>query len=386
MKLAWAVAWKDSVLRFQSRIVLVFVIALPLAMTVVTGLAFKGMEPGSLVGRVALVVEGPAPGEEVAQALSRLESWPAGEQPLPESTSPTPGAFAGARLEVVKSLTAEEARRQLADEEIHGAIIIPPGFADDFRAGRRLTFTYLTNTNQALEGSIVDLALQWFLETLRQREERPVEVVRETIGEPQRLVGFNSFSQAVAGNGVMFILLNCMTMGGVALIRERRLNTLSRMLISPMKPRTLLLGKVLGVCLIGLVQAVVVFGFGTIIGVLDGVDMLGIVLITLLLILMASALGLLISALARREETVEAVGPPVALVMTALGGGMFPVEMAPEWLQSVSFFLPTGWAMHGYHQLIWFGQGTADILPNLAVLAGFTVVFFVLGIRSLRWE
>jgi ABC-2 type transport system permease protein len=106
----------------------------------------------------------------------------------------------------------------------------------------------------------------------------------------------------------------------------------------------------------------------------------------LLLILVGCALGLLISSLARREETVEALGSPIALVMTALGGGMFPVEMAPAWLQRISFFLPTGWAMDGYHDLIWFGKGVTDILPNLAVLAAFAAVFLLIGIWRLRWE
>src|SRR5204863_6594535 len=138
-----------------------------------------------------------------------------------------------------------------------------------------------------------------------------------------------SFSQAVLGNGVMFILLNCLTAAGITIVRERRQNTLARLLISPISRWTLLSGKLLGVFFIGVAQALVVFGFGAAIGVLDGAttadtikNVVGVTLVTLLLIVVACAIGLTVSALARREETAESLGIPIAVALTAMGGGM----------------------------------------------------------------
>ncbi len=48
--------------------------------------------------------------------------------------------------------------------------------------------------------------------------------------------------------------------------------------------------------------------------------------------------------------------------------------------------LPTTWTMNGLTDLITRGATTIDILPNVGVLMGFTVVFFVIGIRRLRFE
>ena len=42
--------------------------------------------------------------------------------------------------------------------------------------------------------------------------------------------------------------------------------------------------------------------------------------------------------------------------------------------------------MDAYHKLMWDGRDWTSVLPNVGVLAGFAVLFFVLGIRSLRWD
>jgi ABC-2 type transport system permease protein len=115
-------------------------------------------------------------------------------------------------------------------------------------------------------------------------------------------------------------------------------------------------------------------------------------LVTLVFILVGCALGLMIAALAPSEEAVQVIGSPVALILTTLGGGMFPLELGPDWLKTVARLLPTGWAMFAYHTLMWQGSAQTalatlvSVLPNLLVLAGFAAVFLVIGILSLRWE
>lgn len=204
-------------------------------------------------------------------------------------------------------------------------------------------------------------------------------------GAGQPVPGFNAFSQAVAGNGVMFILINCVMTGGMGLAREKRQSTLDRLMVSPMSKSTLIFGKLLGVCLVGAIQAVVIFGVGLLAGA-DLGDPAGVALVTLVFIVMGASLGLMVAALARREENVQMVGVPVCMVMTALGGGLFPFGMTPEWMQSVAMLMPTGWAMQAYYKLMWEGMGLDAVLPNLLMLAGFAAIFLMIGIRRLRWE
>ena len=69
-------------------------------------------------------------------------------------------------------------------------------------------------------------------------------------------------------------------------------------------------------------------GFGLAIGVPLG-NFAGVVLVTLVFILVGLAVGLTVPTLARHEDSVQMIGGPVSMFMTALGGGLFPTELAP---------------------------------------------------------
>jgi ABC-type multidrug transport system permease subunit len=361
-RLALLIGWKDCLVRFQSRVTLIFVVVLPLAMTIVSGLAFQGFEAKGVEAKVALV------GSEAA------ELW----QPPP------------AHIIVERDLSDADARKAVEAKEIDGAIIVGP------RGPITATAELVVHANKTPQRAIIEVAYSQLVEVLghgRSGANVKVEPQQTTVGKEDVAPGFDSFSQAVTGNGVMFILLNCITAAGISVVRERRQNTLARLLISPVSRTTLLLGKMLGVFFVGVAQALVIFGFGAAMGVLDGdtagettKNIVGVSLVTLLLIVVACGMGLTVSTMARREETAESLGVPIAIVLTAMGGGMFPVERGPEWMQFVAKLLPTGWAMDAYHQLLWFKGGLSSIGLHLLVLAGFAVAFFALGTRRLRWE
>ena len=355
------VARKDLLVQFQSPVLLVFLVVMPLGMIFLTGMAFKANEARPLKAQVAVVVPGdPAGAEQRAREL----------QQAPDAA----GLKGDLKFEADDSLTEEAAQAKLQSGELNGVLFFP----DSGSGPPHL----LVGPNQTVDRFAVINAVEGRVAAVE--GQRPRHAVMVSAAPPAG-PGFQAFGQAVAGNGVMFILLNCIMSGALGLIRERRLHTLDRLLIAPLSRGTILWGKILGVYLLGVLQALVIFGFGLIVGVKMG-DLLGVVLVTLAFILVGCSLGLMISALARREENVQMLGGPIGLVMAALGGGMFPLDMAPAWMRWVALALPTGWAMNAYHALMFDGASVAAVLPNVVVLAGFAAVFFVFGVRSLRWE
>jgi ABC-type multidrug transport system permease subunit len=383
-RIAWLIGWKDCLVRFQSRAVLAFVVALPLAMTAVTGLAFKGFEPQTVRLDVAVVQEDETLPPAAVAALQRFQQM-GHESPEPGDQPPKDD---GTKVIAHKDLTAKDAEDQVKDRKLHGAIIFPKGFAENFgpaqKKGETPAVKFVLHSDRTLERAMLQVAFDRLMVDLQTGGQAgAVKAVPDSVGTATK---FSSFSQAVTGNGVMFILLNCITAAGISLVRERRQNTLARMLIAPLSRSTVVLGKTMGVFLVGVIQAVVVFGFGAFVIDMPARSIPGIALVTLLLILVGCALGLTVSALCRREETVEAVGLPLALLLTAMGGGMFPFHKAPEWMQFVAQLLPTGHAMTAYHALLREQKGLAHIWPNLLVLAAFAAVFFAIGVRKLRWE
>jgi ABC-type Na+ efflux pump permease subunit len=355
------VAWKDLQVQFQSPVLLVFLVAMPLGMIFLTGMAFVANEARPLKGQVAVVVPGDPAG--AAQKANKLQH------------AQDTAVFKGDLTYVPAGpMTEEEAQAKLQSGELSGVLFYP-----DAGAG---TPHLRVGPNESVQRFAVVSAVG---DRVAAAEGHPPRSPVMVEAAPPAGPGFQAFGQAVAGNGVMFILLNCIMSGALGLIRERRLHTLDRLLIAPLSRGTILFGKILGVYVLGVLQAVVIFGFGLLVGVKMG-DLLGVTLVTLMFILVGCSMGLMISALARREENVQMLGGPVGLVMAALGGGMFPLEMAPAWMRWIALAFPTGWAMNAYHALMFDGASVAAVWPNLLALVGFAALFFLIGVRSLRWE
>jgi ABC-2 type transport system permease protein len=72
--------------------------------------------------------------------------------------------------------------------------------------------------------------------------------------------------------------------------------------------------------------------------------------------------------------------------MAALGGAWWPLEITPPIYQTVVKALPTTWAMIGFSNVLVRGQGVAGVWPQAAILLGFALVFFVVGIWRFRYE
>jgi ABC-2 type transport system permease protein len=384
LRAAWLLAWKDTLVRCQMRVTVIFIVVLPLAMTLLMGVALRSFGRQDVVVTVAIIDEDRGPVAELVQQIIRDKTlFPASS--VSDTDGDSSASSSGVSWEFLSDIPLVEARRRVDAGDLDAVIVLPEGLSRRLEVNEQATLDVFIARGKSERRAAVEVGLDRMVQRARQRDPRPLEWEgRETVETPSDS-GYNSFAQAVAGNGVMFILLNCMATGGLALVHEKRQNTMDRLLMSPLTHGTIVLGKTLGVVVIGVAQAIVIFGFGLLVGVNLG-SVLGIALVTLLFIFVGSALGLTISAIAHREETIQAVCAPIALVMTALGGGMFPLDAAPGWLKQVSLVFPTGWAMDAYHKLMWDGRDWISVLPNVGVLAGFSVLFFILGIRSLRWH
>jgi ABC-2 type transport system permease protein len=76
----------------------------------------------------------------------------------------------------------------------------------------------------------------------------------------------------------------------------------------------------------------------------------------------------------------------IIMPLAGLGGAMWPIEIVPAWMQQLALFLPSGWAMRGFHDIVTRGLGLQDILLEAAVLMAFGVGFLVIGVWRFKYE
>jgi ABC-2 type transport system permease protein len=190
-----------------------------------------------------------------------------------------------------------------------------------------------------------------------------------------------------AGIGVMFLLFSAAG-GGGALLDEVDSGTLERLLSSRLGMRRLLLGKWLYLALVGFAQLTVMFTWGALVFGLEFVRHLaGFALVTAFTAAAAGAFGLVLASACRSRAQLGGLSTILILVMSALGGSMFPRFLMPEGLQKAGLLTFNGWALDAYLKVFWRDAPLTALWPQLAVLAGLTLAFLVLT-RALarRWE
>lgn len=195
------------------------------------------------------------------------------------------------------------------------------------------------------------------------------------------------FNQASPGMLVMFSLFFLVTGGAVTFIEERAMGTLQRMLVLPIGKAGVMLGKLLGIYVSGALQISVLILAGVFLFKVNwGQAPLALGLVALSFALTATSMGLLLATLVRTQAQASALSTMLVMVISALGGAWWPLEIVPGWMQLFGHAFPSAWAMDGFHDIIHRGYGVTAILPDIAVLLGFAVICFGIGLWRFRYE
>lgn len=154
-----------------------------------------------------------------------------------------------------------------------------------------------------------------------------------------------------------------------------------------------LLGKLTAFLIVNLTQIAIMFAVGVFIMPLVGAPKLelgthpeALLLISLAVSLAATGLGLLITALAKTSEQISGLGTLLVVTMAALGGVLVPRFVMPDFMQTVGLITPHAWGLDAYQDVLVRGYDTARILPEVAALMGFAVVFFGAALWRFKWD
>lgn len=206
----------------------------------------------------------------------------------------------------------------------------------------------------------------------------------------------SSVSYYAAGLGVMFLLFSMTSAGGVFLDEEES-GTLERMMMSNAGVGDLLYGNWLFFAVLGIVQVTLMFFWG---GLVFGMNLwtpnrfTGFIAMTIVTGAAASALGMLLATLCKSRIQLNGISTILILIMSAVGGSMIPRFLMPKFMLTASLLTFNGWALDGYLKILWYDdpnatllQSLARLVPQLAVLAGMTLVFLAIArVMARRWE
>jgi ABC-2 type transport system permease protein len=228
------------------------------------------------------------------------------------------------------------------------------------------------------------------------RSQALVRVSQRTPAQPaqagQEAVNISMEDVTVPGFAVLFVFLTAQTTA-LSIYSEKKVGSFRRLLAAPISKASLLVGKMLPNVVTGLLQVAVIFAFGfwgmKALGLKPvslGNDLPALVLALLLLVLCSTALGILIAAIAHTENQIGGLSTVFLWALGFLGGCFMPLFLLERFLKQVPMIVPHYWAKRALENLLVRGLSLADIGLELAVLGGFTILFFAFGLWKFEFD
>jgi ABC-2 type transport system permease protein len=179
----------------------------------------------------------------------------------------------------------------------------------------------------------------------------------------------------------MVLMIMTMLLTAMGVVREKEIGTLEQVMVTPIRPWQLIVGKlapfaVIGVIQVFLITGVTVFGFGV---PLRGsfATLLG---LTLLFLLNTLGLGLLVSTVARTQQQAMMGATFMLMVpMIYLSGLIFPIENMPRVIQVVTYAIPLRYYAEIIRGVFLKGSGIEVLWPQALVLAAMGVSILALA-------
>jgi ABC-2 type transport system permease protein len=196
-------------------------------------------------------------------------------------------------------------------------------------------------------------------------------------------------AHAFAGMGIQGLLFWAIE-SAMTILRERRQGIWKRLRASPVSPWMFILGKAVSASIRALVILTAVFGVGMALfhfQIRPELNCyLGFVMIAFAVSIMTACFGLLVASLGRTEQQSRGLSILAVLGMSMLGGAWFPLDMLPNFMQTISKAIPIAWAINGFDDMIWRGGGIREAVLSVTVLLAFAAVFVTIALRRIRWE
>lgn len=199
----------------------------------------------------------------------------------------------------------------------------------------------------------------------------------------------SSVQQNVPG-WTIFALFWIAQLIAINMVAERQSGAYKRILISPVSMTQYVAGKTIPFVVINLVQAAFMFAIGVYLLPHLGCQRLhmnnlgAIALITVAISIVSNGFGMCMASVSKNETFVASVSAAILIILCIIGGIMVPKFVMPSYMQELSMYVPHGWAMDGYQNVLVKGYDLSQIIPNVAVLLLFGGAFFIVGILRLR--
>ncbi len=273
------------------------------------------------------------------------------------------------------------------------ALHIPPGFSDALRKGAAPLQLIVdgSDSNSAgvgagyLAGLVVQHGQLYLIERLKASGMYSRVPTIQT--EPRIFYNPALESRFFMVLGVMGMVLMIIsgTLTALAIVKEREAGTLEQVMVTPIRARELLLGKLVPYMVVGSVDALLVLSVLLFWFQVPHSGSLVLFLFSCLLYLMtASGMGLLVSTLSTTQQQAQMLMFLIMFPNILLSGFIFPIANMPQWLQTLTYAVPMRYFLVCLRSIMLRGAGLVELWPQLLAMLGLGLLLVGAGALTFR--
>jgi ABC-2 type transport system permease protein len=299
-------------------------------------------------------------------------------------------AFYPPRFQAPKKIDSSQVEDDMDKGLYMFVVAIPPRFEDDLRAGRNPEIQInidATAMQQAGIGTtyiknIINKRISNYLKRTDEQESAPVTLIIRKLFNPNGTASW--FLSVVAIINQITLLTIVLT--GAAVIREREHGTLEHLLVMPLTAFEIAMAKVWANGLVILLATAASLYF--VVEMALKVPFAGSHLLwffgVILYLFFATALGIFLGTISRSMAQFALLNILVVLVLMLLSGGSTPVESQPEWLQRITFFLPSRHFVSFSQVIIYRGGDLSAVWRQFLMVSAVGLGFFIYSLSLFR--
>jgi len=272
--------------------------------------------------------------------------------------------------------------------KVKAVLVFEKDFSKNLIAVNKATVQIITDATDPNTANTISNFVGSILQKYQQEINKDIQIAYQVVPETRMAYNQELKSVFMFVPGVMTIILMLVSamMTSISITREKELGTMEILLVSPLRPFEVIIGKVFPYIFLSIINAIIIVLLSIFIfnmPVQGSFLLLGFQ--SVLFIVNALSLGILISTISETQQTAMMISlMGLMLPVILLSGFIFPITSMPMALQVLSNVIPAKWFIIILKGIMLKGVGIAILWKETLVLIGMTVFFIALSIKKYK--
>lgn len=261
-------------------------------------------------------------------------------------------------------------------------------FSQNLIKNHNATVQVITDATDPNTANTISNYINAILQNYLQQQNKHIKIAYQIIPETKLLFNPELKSVYMFVPGVMTVILMLVSamMTSISITREKELGTMEVLLVSPLKPLQVIIGKVVPYIFLSIINATIIILLSLFVfkmPVQGSLILLGFE--SVLFIITSLALGILISTISASQQTAMMISLMGFMLPTILlSGFIFPISSMPFPLQVISNIVPAKWFIIIVKGIMLKGVGLGFILKENLILIAMTLFFIGLSVKKYK--